>query len=473
MRQDQLLQIISDFQSIRPELILMGASLLVLILDLFRVNRIVLLSAFVLALLAAIAFLDIPTESKLLFSDTLVLGPMEGLISLFLSASLIWVVFFPEARRRPMEFYFLLLALLVGSLFMLKANHLLLVYLALELTSFSGYLLTNFNFQKRSFEAGLKYLLFGGVSSAIMLYGMSLVYGYTGSMVLSSWTVVGSDPFLLLGVGAFLVGLLFKASLFPFHIWTPGTYEEAPTAAVAIVSIVPKVAGFVLLHRVLVSLSLPWVSEVMVVVAILTILVGTFGAIGQQNVKRLIAYGAIAHSGFLLACLVPTGALGATSFMWYVLIYTLMNLLIFYMIAVYEELGAKTVTDFAGLGSRHVLFGVLFVLALVSLIGLPPTAGFTAKLYLFSALWSTYQLSSSWLVLLLLIVAVMSVGVSLFYYLKIPFHLYISSAEPSTIRKPESSGAALATILAAILLWLFFDPEMLNKISEHIKFIAW
>ena len=230
-------------------MILMGGSIVLLLIDLVIRRKEANLIAFVLVLLLALSFCGVESENVVAFSDTMAFDPLQSIVRMILIGALVWVAVYPGSFHQPMEYYFLLIGVLVGSLFLISVNNLLMAYLALELTSFSSYIVTNFNFKKRSFEAGLKYLLFGGISSATTLYGISLIYGMSGSLTLSQISFTESDPVMAVATILVLAGIFFKTSIIPFHIWVPSTYEEAPTGAVAVFSIIPKVAGFLLLKR--------------------------------------------------------------------------------------------------------------------------------------------------------------------------------------------------------------------------------
>lgn len=472
----QLEQIIDQLSFLHFEVALIAGALFYLILGLIIKNNLISRIAFCLVLIVALLFQQFSTNEMTLLSGAIKIGPLEDFIKTLIAAFSIWIVFFPNARKQTSEFYFLILSIVIGSIFMVSANHLLVMYIAIELTSFTSYLITNFKFKKQSYEAGIKYLLFGGVSSAIMLYGISIIYGVGGGLVIDQLEITGSDPFLAFGLLALLGGLMFKISLFPFHIWTPSTYQEAPTAAVAILSVVPKIAGFVLLHRILSVvdlISLFWVYPMLILIGISTIVVGTLGALNQSNVKRLMGYGAIAHSGLMLGCLLIDGQMGLTAFVWYAFIYALMNLSLFYVVAVFEEKEIDSIQAFSGIGIKAPFFSALIVFIMIALIGLPPTAGFTAKFYLFSALWNQFQVESDFLLLSYLIVAILSVVFSLFYYLKIPYYSFIHTVKKDLDFRVEVFPMLFATILTTLLLWFFFSPEILDNIVLNFNNIDW
>ncbi|WP_258104457.1 NADH-quinone oxidoreductase subunit N [Marinoscillum sp. MHG1-6] len=476
MLKEQLGQIIEHLTYLRLEAALIVGATLLLVVGLINKKNLVARIGFAVVVVGSLFFAGFNEETQWLFTKSIVTGPMESVLKMLFLAFSVWIVFYAEAEKRTSEFYFLILSILIGSIFMMSANHLLVIYIALELTSFTGYVITNFNFQKRSFEAGIKYLLFGGVSSAVTLYGFSIIYGMGGSLTISELYFNEANPFLAIGLLSMLAGILFKVSIFPFHIWTPSTYQEAPTDAVAVLSVVPKIAGFVLLNRVISIIDMNvfgWVQPLLVVIGVATIAVGTLGALGQTNVKRLFAYGAIAHSGLLLACLLIDGKMGATAFFWYAMIYAIMNLVMFYLASLYESQGVTDTTGFAGLVKTQPWWGALIVVVMIAQIGLPPTAGFTAKFYLFSALWEAYVSLSDNYLLTYLIVGVVSVIFSLFYYLKIPYSFFIHSAQKLPQIKFDAFSFLLATILSMLLLWFFFSPELLNNIVVKFSSIDW
>ncbi|WP_421872136.1 NADH-quinone oxidoreductase subunit N [Marinoscillum sp.] len=475
---DQLQQILSSLSALSFELGLVIGSFLLLIVGMVTSSRVAYKVVYVLVLLVGLFLVDFGIESELIVNQNLAINDLHAFLKALFVFSGIWIVFYPTAGKHRSEFYFLLLSVVVGSTFMLSANNLLVIYLVVELTSFASYLLTNFNFEKKSFEASIKYLLFGGVSSALALYGASILFGYSGTLDLSlmDFGVVENDHFLNLGITLFVGGLLFKISIVPFHIWVPTTYEAAPTGAVAVLSIVPKVAGLVLLNNVLDSLHMmdqPWMVVMVAILGMATIVIGTFGALQQTNVKRMIAYGAIAHSGFLLATLLIPFENGMSAFVWYSVVYALMNITVFYLVALFESKGLTTIEQFAGLSSKESYLGGIVVVAMIALVGLPPTSGFTIKFYLFTIMWEWCQSVGDPWVLSYLIVAVSSVVFSLFFYLKLPYFIFFKEGKNLNYSRSSLSQRIIATIFTLLVLWLFFSPEILNNIANNIKFLDW
>lgn len=477
MLTDQLANIAEQIHSLWFEMTLAIGAMLLLIAGLFFRNPLIHRTLYALILIVGLLFLLAGERTEgFIFGNVLEMNPLTHGIKLLFAASALTIAVFPGWQKKNTEFYFLLLSIIIGSSLMACANHLLIIYLAIELTSYASYIITCFNFQKRSFEAGMKYLLFGGVSSAITLYGISLIYGFTGTMALSEMEFTQNPDLLNLGILLFMGGLFFKASILPFHLWVPSTYQEAPTEAVAILAVVPKLAALLLLHRVFIAVDLRssfWLLVLTETAGIATLLVGTLGAMRQTNVKRLIAYGAVAHSGFILATLFIAGGLGLSAFIWYGFIYAIMNLGIFYLISVYEQKEILSLNDYAGQGSRESYLGGLMVLVLISLIGLPPTAGFTIKFYLFSGMWAWYESTGHTLMLIYLIIAVISVVFSLFFYLKIPYYSFLKEQKNKVYFKTNFAHRLIATIFVGVLLWMFFSADILNKIVENINFIDW
>ncbi|MEQ8471600.1 MAG: NADH-quinone oxidoreductase subunit N [Marinoscillum sp.] len=478
MLTDQLHQILGDLGWLSFELVIAGGAMLLLIAGLV-IKRIAIIQAlFALILLAAMMVTPTNTESIAIFTGSLVIDSIGNILKLLFGFSAIWIVFFPTASRHKSEFYFLILSIVLGSCLMLSANNLLVIYMVIELTSFSSYIITNFDFEKKSFEAGMKYLIFGGVSSALALYGASIIYGYTSTLTISAMDFsLVSEPLLLnVALVLFIGALLFKVSVIPFHIWVPTTYQAAPTDAVAVLTVLPKIGAFVLLHRLLFAVDIfeqYWLYSFLSITGIATIVLGTFGALGQSNVKRMIAYGAIAHSGFLLAAILIPYETGSTAFVWYAVVYALMNVTVFYLISLFEEQGKTEISDFSGLARTESYIGGLVLLIMIALVGLPPTAGFTIKFYLFTAMWEYYQSVNDSFILTYLLVGVLSVVVSLFFYLKIPFQIFLKESQLPNNSRSSVSQRIIATIFTIIVLWLFFSPDLLNNIANNIKFIDW
>jgi NADH-quinone oxidoreductase subunit N len=391
--------------------------------------------------------------------------------------------------QQTAEYYALILGVTLASMLMSGSANLLLIYLSLETASICAYLLTGFSFTRAGAEAGVKYLLFGAVSSAIMLYGFSLLYGFTGTLDVASYQFFSnllseheSSVAILLAAMLALVGLLYKTAVAPFHLWVADVYEGAPLPAVAFMSVVPKLAGFALLYRVLIHLfkaelvfidfPLDW-RWVLGALAIFTMVLGSLAALGQKDMRRLMAYSSVAHSGFLLSALLIPQAGGIEAFWYYAIFYTSMSFAGFLLIELLKKAsGSYTIESLRGLGVKIPLTGVLVVLVMVALTGLPPTSGFLAKLLLFSGLWQGYQNTQQEILLWLLGAGVLNTILALFFYLKIPYALFIQKGNES----PRPLGLLWERIGAVVLslsaLILFFWPEwLLNLISILVQTI--
>lgn len=380
-------------------------------------------------------------------------------------------------KRLSSEYYALLLGLLMSAMLMSMASNLLLIYLSLETASICAYLLTAFSGSRQGAEAGLKYLLFGATASAIMLWGMSLLYGFTGTLDITSYEFKSgllslNIPALPVLLAAFLViaGFLFKISAVPFHLWTPDAYEGAPLPVAALFSTAPKLAGLLLLLRFLshfleaglifAGLRFDW-QLILGFLAIATMLVGNLAAVWQQDARRLLAYSSIAHSGLLLAAVLVFRELGYKALLFYGFIYVLMNFAAFLLVSILKtETGSYRISDYKGLGSRLSFTSVLLVVVMIALTGLPPTAGFTAKLLVFSALWEGYSSGGPKILLYLLLTGLATTVVALFYYLKIPYYLYLKKPE-GELRGERSHvwERVLAAALSLLLLLFFFKAD--------------
>ncbi len=383
-----------------------------------------------------------------------------------------------EHRKGTGDLYMLIPAILLGLNLMAMSTSLLMIFISIEMVSIGSYLMVGYMSEKsEQSEAAVKYALFGSVCSAIMLYGMSLLYAYTGTINIISGSFVARLAELpsfstSLALILTLVGIGFKLSFVPLHFWTPDVYQGAPTPVTAFLSTAPKIAGFALLIRFLAPFYVQAASGTPVfdfeliisVIAILTMIAGNFAAIWQSNVKRMLAYSSIGHTGFALMAVVTFSTLGFKSLLFYFSVYAVMNMAAF-MLAdrIEEQSGASSSDDYKGLGSVLKLEMVCFVIVLIALTGLPPTGGFTAKLFVFSSVFEIYSATGSKLILLMLIVGALTTVVSLFYYLKIPLNAYLRKRENDTsVTVGRGFITYAALLLTGILLALGIFPDILG-----------
>lgn len=385
-----------------------------------------------------------------------------------------------ERQHSTGAYYIIFMGLVAGTFLLVMGQNLLMVYISVELISICSYLLTSFRFDKNSAEAGLKYILYGAVASGIMLYGMSLLYGFTGTLEFGNLLFIerlSLIHWLPLSVAILMTtsGFLFKISAVPFHIWAPDVYHSAPLPTVAFFSVAPKLAGLAVVIRLTGSVfyleNFNW-QLILTVIAGLTMLAGNFSALWQQNARRMMAYSSIAHGGFLLIGVIVFTPFGINSLLFYAAIYLMMNFGAFYLLNIMgNHTGSLLIDDFKGTGKEHPYLGVLFIIVMIGLTGLPPTAGFTAKLLIFSSLWESYQLSGADYLLYLLIFGILNTIVSLFYYLKIPYFMFFK--ESNIVAPPKFfyvSDKIIASFIIFLTLLLFFRSNWLLDIINSITF---
>ncbi len=380
----------------------------------------------------------------------------KGLILLSLVLTVLASVRFVGAAPYPGgEYYALLLFAGVGMLFMVSGDNLIAIYVSLELMALSSYILAGyFKGEVKSTEAALKYFILGAFSSGVLLYGLSLVYGVGGVMGLPELARLFASSersnLLMLGVLLILAGLLFKIAAVPFHVWTPDVYEGSPTPVTAFFSVGPKVAAYGILARIF-YVAFPkfhpdW-GLIVALVSAATMILGNLAALLQTNVKRMLAYSSIANAGYaLLGVLGFRTEWGLWGILIYLLAYTFMNFGAFTLVILLETKGyaGESVSDFNGLAQRHMPSAIVMLLFLLSLAGIPPTAGFIGKYYLFTA---AMKAGYAWLALL----AVLMSAVSLFYYFRIAAAMFFTESAGAKIRSSYALTAVVIICAAGTL----------------------
>ncbi len=404
----------------------------------------------------------------------LVVGPLSQLIKHFLlvlTACAALLSLETPFTSHIGEYCALLLLATLGLMFMVSTEDILMIFVSLELTSLSLYILTAFCKQSLfSAEASLKYFLFGGLSAAFLLYGLSLLYGLTGQTRLTEIAVklkgAGLDPLLVAALVLVTMGLGFKVAAVPFQLWAPDVYQGAPTPSAALIASGSKVASFFLLAKVMMvgfdgvegsgawhGYESGWVP-LWSLIAALSIGLGNLAAIAQTSVKRLLAYSAIAHAGYMIVGLIATDTNGQISLLYYVVTYALATMGAFGVVTVVTaKTGADQLSDFAGLSRRSPLIAFCMLIFILSLAGIPPLAGFFGKFYLFAAaLNSIPGLGLLWLVVFALAMS----AVSLFYYLQVLKQIYVrESAASNAPALPVSLSASLVLCMLAAGVVLF------------------
>jgi NADH-quinone oxidoreductase subunit N len=390
---------------------------------------------------------------------------------LFLFGGLITALFAMdfESIGRKGEFYILLLVSILGMNLMASAGDLVMLYLAIETASIPLYVLAGFVVRDdKSTEAGFKYLLFGAMSSAILLYGFSLLYGFTGTTSLYGLVgALGELPIALVMsvMGLVLAGFSFKISVVPFQFWAPDVYEGAPTPVAGFLSTASKAAGFAVLMRVLLAafpdVTLSW-QMILAAIAIVTMTFGNLLALAQRNVKRLLAYSSIAHAGYILigvVAIAPTGMnLGFASVVFYLIAYLLTNLAAFGAVAAFERVSGRNDIDaYKGLSRRSPTLALVLLVAFLSLSGMPPFGGFIAKVFVFAA-----AVDAGFI--LLAVVGVLNSIIGLYYYLTLLKYVYLYrqddlAEEQKPLPLSRSYSLALLLLVAGIiLLGTWFAP---------------
>jgi NADH-quinone oxidoreductase subunit N len=451
-----------DVRPMIPEMVMLGLTLIVLVIDLFsRRKGIVALLSILTAAIAA--FTLVGGMNGEIFSGMYVADGYSMffkvlfLISLILSV-LISIRYIEIEKVNLGEYYSLMLFSTLGMMIMASAGDIIVLYLGLELMALSVYVLAGFlRGNTRSNEAALKYFLLGAFASAILLYGSSMIYGLTGTTNLKAIAHylatrgIGDSPAVMLSVILFVVAFCFKIAAAPFHMWAPDVYEGAPTSVTAFMSVGPKAAGFAALGRVFFiafgSLQVNWVS-VLIPIAILTMAVGNIIALSQTNIKRMLAYSSIAHAGYALIGVIAGGSEGIASMMNYLFIYLFMNIGAFSIVIMLRtrEFKGEDIRDYEGLAKTHPLASALMLIFMFSLTGIPPTAGFIGKFYLFMA---AVNAGYTWLAL----VAVVFSAISAYFYLRIVMYMYMKEPrEEVTLTTSPATGIALAVTLLAVLI---------------------
>ena len=351
------------------------------------------------------------------------------------------------------EYYALMLFATVGMMFMSSAIELVLIFIALEISSISTYILAGFRRRAaESAEASLKYFLLGSFATAFFLYGVAMVFGSTGSTnvyLIAETLKTHQSVLTYLAVALMFVGLGFKVASAPFHVWTPDVYEGSPAPVVGFMSTGPKAAAFAVLLRVLFATGAPGWFWMVWVSAVLSMTIGNIGALVQNNVKRLLAYSSIAHAGYLLVAIAAAQTMGISAAMFYAASYAAMNVGAFAIVAHLSGKGERYVTleDYAGLGRRSPLIAALLTIFLLSLIGIPVTGGFFAKFYVFSAALHSNLVG-------LTIIGVMNSAIAAYYYLRIMVYMYMRderAVEAPVPPIPFSLGAGLVISMVAVI----------------------
>jgi NADH-quinone oxidoreductase subunit N len=477
-----------NLELLRPELTLLATAAAVILADLFVKKKGMLTVLSIIGLLVAGLFTILMRDNgpESIFNNLLVVDNFAIFFKvLLLGISIIVILsstdYVGKLTNLHGEYHALILLSTLGLILITSATELITLYVSLEVSSLSLYALTGFLKDQKSSESSLKYLLLGAVSSAVLLYGMALIFGYTGSTQLgqiadsiqqTASANLLDNPGLVVGIALLVAGLGFKIAAVPFHLWVPDVYEGAPTPITGFLSVASKAAGFAFVIRVFFTafempdwLSLDW-GTVYAVLAVIGMFIGNVSAIAQSNIKRLLGYSSIAQAGYLMVGLATIGVapaseiVGRSSILFFLFSYALANLGAFAaIIAITNKIKSDEIKGFAGMGKRSPVMALALTVCLVSLIGMPPASGFIAKFYIFNG---AVQNGLLWLV----IIAVLNSVISAFYYLRVVKVMWFN--EPLSTEKVSSSGALRLALLITCLGVLFVGivPGFVLKLAE-------
>ena len=456
----------------RHEWALVAAVLVLLILEIGfsddQKKKIIFMAPVLMAIITLIGFL--PSETGTIFGGMYITDPLRILMKNILSLGVLLIFLQTGAwlrsdvnRERITEFYILILASLIGVNYMISSGHFLMFYLGLELTTIPVAALASYEqYKSKSAEAGIKLILSSAFSSGILLFGLSIIYATTGNLYFVDFHFTDSVVNVL-GFVFFFSGLAFKISIVPFHLWTADVYEGSPTNVTSYLSVISKGSAVfilvLLLFTVFQSIHQIW-QEVLYATSILTMTIGNLFAIRQQNLKRFLAFSSIAQAGFILLGMINGTALGMATVVYFVLVYVFSNLTAFGVIQAVEQASGKgTIDDFNGFYKTNPRLSLAMMLALFSLAGIPPLAGFFGKFFLFTAVAEGGFYT-------LLLIAVLNAVISLYYYLLVVKAMFINKND-QPIPFFESDGGmriSLAACIIGIVAIGFYSP-----VFEYIK----
>ena len=481
-----------------PELLLTLVILFAIIYDLLidssESGKVGWVLVFGLVLVAIAIWFQDSSKVTTLFTDAVVLDPFSTFFKLLIILATIFVsvvsLYSNELRDYRKGEYFYLLGIITFGLFMMVSSiDLIMVYVSIEIVSIMSFVLAGYlKKNTRSNEAALKYVVYGAFSSGIMLFGLSYIYGLTGStnffQIQQTLAASGSESnsAILMAVVMILAGFGYKVSAVPFHFWTPDVYEGSPTTITAYLSIAPKAGAFAMMIRFfnqvladggamsglgfISTTDLPWASLISLL-AVLTMTVGNVVAIQQDNIKRMLAYSSVAHAGYMLLAMPVMSGDSIYAIMVYLVMYLFMNLGAFFVvITIKNKTNGETFDDYKGLGWEMPIVGITMTLFMVSLTGLPPTAGFIGKFYIFASLIQGGG-SFYWLV----VIGGVNSVVSLYYYLRVVKVMYFDGDRKDSLVSPPKvlTGMLLATAVPTMVLGIYWVP-IAKWIKESLVF---
>jgi NADH-quinone oxidoreductase subunit N len=466
-----------NLELVLPEIFISLSVMFLLILGVFKKNSFKLIqniSLIVLLVTAVITFNEtLGIDETILFNGSVVIDYLSSLMKIvtLLSAFLVLVIssnYLRSLKIFKIEYSILILSSVLGMMIMISSNDLIVFYMGLELQSLALYVLATFNRDEiKSSEAGLKYFVLSALSSGLLLYGCSLIYGFTGS---TNFNVIANqlnsnEYALTFGIVFVLVGLAFKISAVPFHMWAPDVYEGSPTSVTLFFAMVPKIAALTVFIRFLYVPFLNLIDQwqmILIFLSIASMVFGAVAAIGQTNLKRLVAYSSISHVGYALAGLATGSNEGIQSSVIYITIYVIMNLGLFSCLLMMKRNNVyfEQIDDLSGLSKNHPLLSLSLLIILFSLAGIPPLAGFFAKFYIFKSVLEQSMF-------FLAIVGLLSTVVAAFYYLRLIKIMYFDKEKE---KYDTDHGLWLKFSLGAstllILIYFIFPSQLIDIVSR-------
>ncbi len=467
---------INNLNILLPEIFLTLSIFGILMLGVFikqSFNLIFNLSSIVIIIAIAI-ILNSPNSVEKIFSDSFIRDSFSQFFKILILISSLFVLnssksFIYDNKIDKFEYPIIILISILGMFFMVSSNDLILFYLGLELQSLALYILASIDRDNlRSSEAGIKYFVLSALSSGLLLYGCSLLYGFTGStnFELISYELNNTNIGAIFAMVFILVGLAFKVSAVPFHMWTPDVYEGAPTSITSFFAVVPKVAGLALLIKFMfvpfANILVEW-QTIMIFISIASMILGAVAAMVQKNLKRLLAYSSIGHIGYALAGVATGSTSGYSSSVIYITIYVVMNIGAFSCLYLMKKDGAykEDIEDLSGVSKKHPILAISFLIILFSLAGIPPLGGFFAKFYVFKAVLEQEMY-------VLAIVGLLTTVISAFYYLRIIKIIYFDEKSNTFDEVKNKLVQATIFLSCSILISFFLYPSFLNNIANSL-----
>ena len=467
---------INDLNILLPEIFLTLSIFSILIIGVFLKNSFNLifnLSSIIIIITIAIIF-NRPNIEEKIFLDSFTRDAFSNFFKLLILVSSLFVLntsknYIIDKKLNKFEYPIIILLSILGMFFMVSSNDIIIFYLGLELQSLSLYILASIDRDNlKSSESGIKYFILSALSSGLLLYGCSLLYGFTES---TNFDLIANElnkenTGAVFAMVFILVGLAFKVSAVPFHMWTPDVYEGAPTSITSYFAVAPKVAGLgVLIKFMFIPFSniLSEWQTIIIFISIASMILGAVAAIGQKNIKRLLAYSSIGHVGYVLAGLATGNISGYQSAIVYISIYVIMNIGIFSCLYLLKKDGEykENISDLSGVSKKHPLLAISFLIILFSLAGIPPLGGFFAKFYIFSAVLEQRMFA-------LAIIGLLTTVVSAFYYLKIIKVIYFDDSVITFDTFKNKKAQVTIFISCSILLTFFLYPSFLNNLAVSL-----